>query len=907
MHKARGFVRISLILWIALLAGVVSCGQGAPSGGGEPAGASAQALGVSGTDILGFETPLGWVVAGGVPSSTTTRTQGNAALAVTAPIVGTTLTSLPLASGLAPLAALTDAASSVSVDVQIPASEPNPHNFGSLQLFVTSATHLVVLQSLGTVSLNGQRPGTFQTYSFAVTDFVRKQLAGATYSDLVFTFNLQAPLASFGTYVFDNLRTKSPASQPLGGQPSVDLTAMLATSPASNTPGFATFTTGSIQIPASFHVAVGDSGTGSALFELGTGSTTSVACTYKASSDTTSYVFSSCTTGNKAGDFVLASFARLTIQSADPAAPLTKVKAQLALNAVGDQVGAGLLPPIPTFWGQTVADFNTISQAFSQQQLANLPSVEQVVNLPIPDIAKIQGDGTPLNVLPGATLRTPTDPPFDFKGDLNNSHDGSPTGMFDGYYELSGTVSTNETTNASGNNSFSSHFDGAAKVGAQVVGAAIDVLKVSATIDTNNGGTSATGSTDPTSTGTFQAFLFGNQFENDTTTVQTGFDFKPMPLSLTFDAPPIPIWVFSITAGVSANASIEFKGALAINGFQLTAMPKASISADIEGDIGVPGIISGGVSATIQLISVSVPATATLTLDVNTDPAVCAVSVDANVNGSVVVTAGSGELDLDATFGPCPACYKTSMPIFSWPPAATLTKTFPAPFPITLSGTVFTLSSSLCRLPLTATITKPTAGQTYLAGIPEPTAGSASRPPIDGQLFGATVPCQDLTWTTTDPGAMFSPSNTGCNPDIIFSSGAVGTTQTISVSATDQFGETTTNPATVTVNVAAAPSGPVPTITSPTENELFPSAVITFTGYITNGSGTVTVTWTLNNGTTTTTLATQMVTAGAAGVKVPVSFTINPIADGNYTLTLTASDASNSNPVAVDFNVHIPT
>lgn len=899
MQQCRWNAWLASLLMVVSMVGGVSCSQVATDGtSDESVGSTKQALGVSGTDILGFETPLDWVVVGGIPSSTTVHTQGNAALAVTAPIVGTTLTSLPLSSGLAPLAALTDTGSTISVDVLIPASEPNPNNFGSLQLFVTSATHFVVLQSLGTVSLTKQRPGTFQTYSFAVTDFVRKQLAGATYSDLVFTLNLQAPLGSLGTYVFDNLRAQSPASQSVGAQPSVDVTAMLATSPASNTPGFASFATGSMQIPGSFHVAVGDAGTGTALFELGTGSTTSVACTYKASSDAASYVFSSCTTGNTAGDFVIANFARLTLQSADPAAPLTKVKAQLALNAVGDQVGAGLVPPIPTFWGQTVTDFNAISQAFTQQQQANLPSTHRVVNLPIPTIAQRLGDGTPINVLPGAPPRTPTDPPFDFKGDLNNSRDGSPTGMFDAYYEVNGSISADETGTA-----FSSHFDGAAKVGALVLGQTVDALKVSASIDTNNGGTTATGNTNPTSTATFQAFLFGQQFENVTTTQQTGFDFKPT-LSDNFETPSVPIWIFSIQGGVGASVGVEFKGALAINGFQLTVDPQATLNANVQGSIGIPGIASGGVNVTVDLIQVSIPTTATLTLDVNTDPSVCAATVNANVDGSLKLSSGGGSVNLVATLGDCPFCVTDSMNIFNWPDQGLATKSFPSPFPINISGQLLQLPQSLCLLPLTVAIQVPTTGDTYFAGVPEPTAASASRPPIDGQVLGSAVDCQFITWTSSDPGAVFSPSNTGCSPSVTFSAAAAGTTQTLTASATDQFGETGTS-APVSVNVAAAPTGPVPVITAPSEGEEFPNSVVQLSGQVTGGSGTVTVVWSLTTGGTTTVVDTQQINAGT---QVPVSFTATSLSDGLYTVTLSVSDAADPTPNSAtrDFRVQIP-
>jgi len=888
------------LLSVLSLAGLVSCGS-TDSADHDPIAKSAQGLGVSGTDVLGFETPAGWLVVGGIPSSTTVRTQGNAALAVAAPVLGSTLASTPLSSGLAPLAALGDPGSTIAVDLLIPAEEPNPHKFGQLQLFASSPSHLIVLQSLGQVSLTSQVPGTFQTYSFTVPDDVRTRLAG-TYSDLTFTLALEALPGSFGTYVFDNLRAESPSTQQLGALPSQNVTAIVAQSPMSNTPGQATFPPGTIQIPQSFFVNVGDAGTGTATFQLGLGSTTTVSCTYDASSDATSYVFSSCSTGNVAGDIVAATSATLTINSADPAAPLVKIKAQLAYDALGDQVGTKLVPPIPTYWGQTLAEINTISQAFAQAQENTPPPVQRYVNLPIPNFALRQGDGSPLNALSGATPRAPSDPPFDFKGDLNNSPTGAPTGTFDAYYEVSGSVSATEN-----NTTFTSHFDATATVGVVVLGDNVNAFRVTATIDTNNGGTTAQGSENPTSTATFQAFLFGQQFENDRTTQQTGFNFNPT-FTQTFDTPPIPIWIFSIQGGVGASVGVNFTGNLAINGFQLTASPNASVNANIQGGVNI-GVASGGVDVTIQLIDVTIPTTAQLTLDVDTDPAVCGASVNASVNGSVKLSSGGGNVALDASIGVCPVCYSDSWTIFNWSGLNLGNVPFPSPFPITISDQVFSLPASLCRLPLEVTIQEPASGASLFAGIAEPTTASANRQPVSGQLVGDSIPCQDITWTSSDSGATFSPSATGCSPSVTFSAGAAGTSQTLTASATDQFGET--GSASVTVNVTAPPTGPVPVITQPQNGQEFGDFGTTLAGTVTGGTGTITAVWTTTSltnpdgGSGPDVLATQTVTAGS---NVPLGPTDVSLPDSTqYTVVLSVTDSSGAtNSTQVVFSVEVP-
>ena len=181
---------------------------------------------------------------------------------------------------------------------------------------------------------------------------MRTKLAGKTYSDLKFTIGLNAPSGVTGKYIFDNLRTTSPASTPVGPVAGVDLIAIVTKTPPANTPGDATFTAGGIQIPDGFHLKLGATGTGTAKLELGFGTTTNVTCTYTAAADKKNYKFGSCTTGNKAGDIVPAAFAKLTLVSTDPNQATTKVRAQLALNPLGDQLGTKLLAADPDLLGR---------------------------------------------------------------------------------------------------------------------------------------------------------------------------------------------------------------------------------------------------------------------------------------------------------------------------------------------------------------------------------------------------------------------------------------------------------------------------------------------------------------------------------------------------------------------------
>ena len=869
-------VRLILSFATVGLCGASACAQ---SGVTDDTEVARSAVVIPGPSVLGFETSGAWAVSSGTVAQTASpHTQGASALQVTAPQNYTSLVSVALSSGLAPLASLTDSGATVQLDLQLPTSQPNPNYTGAVQLYINVPSKGVNNQYLGQTDLTGKQLGTFQTYQFPVTDFVRSKLAGKTYSDLTFTIGLNTPAGAQGKYVFDNLRSTSPTARPVGSIPSVDVTASLSTSPPANTPGLATFT-GTIQIPASFHVRVGSAGTGTAKLELGFGSTTAVSCTYSASADKKSYDFASCTTGNKAGDIVAAGFAKLTIVSADPAAPLTKIKAQLAANLLGDQVGANRVVPTPTYWGETAAEISAITQAWANAQVAALPSTttRTTLTLPIPDFAYSHGDGLPVDYVSGGPPPPPLDPPFDFRGSLQNGVGRNPSGMFDAYYRIYGNVQP-----ATAGTKFTSHFDANGLVGVRVLSNDVDALKVSVTVDTDNGGTDGQGSVDPHSKGTATATLFGTTLMDESGDETTGFDFEKS-TSLTFDTPPIPIWVFSVQGGVIAAAGLKVHGALAINGFQLTATPNASISAHVFGGVNI-GVASGGVNVTVQLIGIEMPVSATALLTVDTTPTVCGASFGTTIDGKVNITSGGGKVDLVGTLGACPFCLEGSLNIFSWPNRNLGTVNFPAPFPVNVTIPLPGLPPSTCHLPLTVSINRPIGSTTVYAGIPTVSSASATRPAPRGDL---TLPmdCQYLTWSSTTPGVTFSPSAVGCSPQITFANSG---SADLKVTATNQYGETGSQ--TVTVNVQPAPATAYPQILSPLEGELFNASsvgsVAPVSGIVTGGSGAATAVWTLDG----TVVATQNYTSGGT-VTLP-TFTVPVHGDHTYTLVLTVKDSS---------------
>jgi uncharacterized membrane protein len=185
----------------AALAGGIACG---PAEDADDVVTIVGAL--TSQDVLGFETVDSWRAASGTAASTTTRTQGAAAFALTAPVGFTNIVSAAIDSTAANLVGLSNAGSVLAVDFVQPTQQPNPFFLGSLQLLVNVPSRNVFNQFLAQVELTGRPVGTFQTLRFAVPDSLRNALRGATFTDLTFTLALNAPTGATGTYIFDNLR-----------------------------------------------------------------------------------------------------------------------------------------------------------------------------------------------------------------------------------------------------------------------------------------------------------------------------------------------------------------------------------------------------------------------------------------------------------------------------------------------------------------------------------------------------------------------------------------------------------------------------------------------------------------------------------------------------------------------------
>jgi hypothetical protein len=864
---------LRLLLSGSVLLTAVGCQSSAPSD--DEVSAVQQEVTPAPADVLGFESKAGWNASSGTASTTSIRTQGTAAYALKAPVNYTTLNSAKLPSTA--LAGLANTGAQVAIDLLLPPEQPNPYYFGALQLYVTCASRNVNNAYLGQVELTGAPTGIFRTLTFAVPDSVRVQLQNATYQDLFFTLALNAPAGANGTYVFDNLRFKSSAgSQPNGVGDSTDLVALKSYAPASSTPGYAEFT-GIVQIPASFHVKLGSAGTGTVLLDLGLGSTTLTSCTYNGALAGKSYDFASCTGRWKAGDLLAATFARLTIQSGDATKGTTKIKAQLARNPLGDEVGTGLLTPIPTWWGDTADEINQVATAFFKAEVDLPKTGTKYVALPLPEFATRKGNGAPVDKLDPTSVPPANDPPFSKEGHLNEGGD------WDAYWTFAGSLSGDVTGGRQ-----TAHFDAAVGAHAVVWGEDVDVVKIGTEINTDTGKLTATGFEDPSAKASLRVYAFGQEVYSTDKDTTGGFSYEYIK-PIHFDATPIHIWVFSITPGVSLNVGAKVSGALFADHYTMTVAPDVSIGCHLTGAVDLYAV-SGGVDVNVELLRVSAPFTTNGKWSISTQPEDCSATLTYDLTSDLTLGSGGGQVSLVASFGPCPFCHHESWGLFSWDSLAEYTIPL---FYLDPTESRFDLDMALCRVPLQVTIQQPTSGEVVKDGASKMLSGSAIRPSTisNGVSIPIDIDPQYLTWTSDNPADEGFPA-TGRTPQVTYHGPGA---RTITLTATDQYGETGTASRSFTVD-AISGEGPTAYILSPHNGDSFgwPSQQnFTTQGIANGGTAPVTLTWTLTSGSLFESLGT--------GPSVVVA--VGPITGAVSTLTLTATDAnglSNSDSIQVD-------
>ncbi len=856
-ESARHFRASSTLIRVGLMAAalvIVTAHYAAAQEAQSAADAGGAAADVSGrTDaifipnedlITGFETPRYWAAtvdkstayASLVP--TTLRTQGSAALSLVDPPSDIWLVSYPLMSTAHALADITKQGALLQLDMRV---QPAPTRAGSLleqldadsvaattspnassiQAFVTSKSRGLNQVSLGTVSFQKLRSGIYNTIAFSIPDSVRSALNGSKFTDLVFWFQIKAASPINGAYLFDNLRVHSVAmvQSPENVAPPAGYGGALTLQTQGSKAFSRTFTLAPTQIPAGFQLKAGTTGTTTVQLELGLEASPQLSCLYapqSTASTNMTYTWKSCSGGYRAGDLVKSNWVSLGIVGGISSQVL---QAQLALSPLGDLSGSGLIPAMPTYWGEahgctpapvhgkvvTISTSCANQRAKANQILTNYfnavkgthPTANWIV-APLTAAATRSGNGAPPKPAALQPLDASNNVPFNTGGDLN------PGGTFDAYWQLSGNLNP---TAVAGTDENLTHFDAAFTAHGVLFGDDVDMVDAKVTADTDSGET-VPAYKPATSSGTLGFYVFGEEIPSGGLSFNpsTGFSVDPS-WTQAYDLPPIQIWIFDITLGALVDADLKVSGSAALSGADLSVVPSASLGGHIKGGISL-GIAEGSVDAKVNLVTVSTPMEAQAKWVIDNRPAVCAATLNGALKGDLDISSGGGEVDLDATFGVCPFCYTDSYTLVKW--GALASKSWNL-FSDTIDTKLFGLPGALCKYPITVKILSPTSGATLSSGLPVTLAGLGA--PNDPNLAYTTT----YNWTyskgahagtiTIDPGSAHS-----ANPTVTFGPPTSGTTSTWTIGMT---ATTTVSSASGTILTQTASAAPVTvTVTS---------------------------------------------------------------------------------------------
>jgi hypothetical protein len=865
----------------------------------------------------GFENPAAWSVSGNGSSETqsvsasSTRTQGNAALRIDAPANLVKITSPELASTASALAGIGDKDALLRLDILIPEQSGNARNRGSVAAFLSAPSRGLANVRLSKVDFNDYRPGSFQTVAFAIPESATSVLGAAAFNDLRVEFQVSSPGKTTGAYLFDNLRVHSATAElsqdapPPGYGGSIDLVVF------GDKPATAQFDLGPVQIPAGFHLKKGSAGVTTVTLKLGLDAPESgPACIYHRDMNDASahsYVFGSCTGGLRPGDLISANTAQLSIDGGDAS---QKIRAQLALRPLGDMLGADLLPAMPTFWGDadtcvpapSPGAIVTLSASCEQQmeqanqilsdyfaRVNNTNIAPGWVVTPTPEHARRHGDGSPVDLLQGPPP-TPTDPPFDTGGHLNDG------GSFDAYWRLNGTLDPSVVPDT---DQTKTHFDATFSTHGVVFGHDVDVVDINLVTNADSGRTVHGTQQDfaPSSySGEVRFYVFGQQVPGANYTfdphsgfsVDKGWDY-------TYDLPPIRIWLFKITVGVEAAAQLQASGSASPAGVNFVLTPTAKFDAHAFGGIDVL-VASGGVDTRVNLISVATPVSAQAHWQLDTT-VYCRAYVNGGVKGDFTLSSGGGKVSLVATFGICPFCDKESHTVYEWHPLASYSRNL---FDLGLNVSLFNLPQAACNFPLTASIDSPASGAIVPTGVATTLRSALHSTDPTTEINLPTYPTQ-YHWTLTpaDSAASFSGNLNSANPVITFAGPDTDWTLNLSATVTTPGTNAITRTAAaapVTIHVAAPLSGVYITQVASDQQtgvlddlDIYELGVnvqrVDIAGWVPNVSGVLATTFTLTPCT------------NGYGSSGPVA-TCTPDANPAHTLALTSPDPASTTPTA---------
>jgi hypothetical protein len=814
-----------ILIGVLLLAGV-SCQSAGEQEQEDIASSQANITGDVTAETLGFESPNYWQLTQGTVGKLQTsavRTQGNAALAVVRPSGYVRIDSHSLTSSNAALAGLT-AGATAAIDISVPTAQANPYWYGAVQMFLNCPSRNLYNVYMGQVELTGKPTGVFQTLRFKLPDTAIQALAGKTFSDLKFGVVINVPQNSPGTYLVDNLRLKNSTLPPrptdITGIHKGQSTTLVAwksyVSGVADQVANVTFAPSIVQVPKSLHVVKGSAGSGTVTLQLGLTGGGTATCQFNAEVSGANYVLSTCNNGAKAGDLLPATSAKLTVNAADAAQPKTKIKAQLALNPVGDEIVQGL-PPIPTWLGGTTAELVAGLDAFVQAQ-QNWQLTDNVrVLLPTPDFDihdSVSVNGA-LPILPPSS----TDPQFGLDGSLTG------TDMADAQWHLAGSIDAPVDPDGTRR----THFDAAVWSDVLLIGFRIGpIIKLSALADAstppiqNNQVGTSTGSA------RFCYSYLGVTEQCETRDGQFGgsitlFDYHP---SVTLFS--LNWWVFHVGASGGLDVKALASGGFTPNGIAATFTPSLGVNATLEGGVSVGTFGGGGVYGRVDLLRASVPIAAAVSASANLDPRVCSVTTSETLSGSVQMNVGSGQIGYYLEGGlTCGffsgLCWRDEETLFDWNGLSKSYTIIPAQ---PLGQQTIPLPAAFCTVSgdadggidyPAANQSIPQAADSVLLAHFERTI--ATDPPPDWPpgtpyiILPTPLDCQYYTWSSSDPSDVITAAPgqpAGCSPRIVY--GNPGP-RTISVIANDPALGTGVGSVSITITPSIANS-PTALITS---------------------------------------------------------------------------------------------
>ncbi|HKO47925.1 MAG TPA: hypothetical protein VJV79_09390 [Polyangiaceae bacterium] len=187
-----------IVFCASALLTLIAC-SGVPDPSPTETASSTMQLLVDPGSVLGFENAAEWTSTQGLKSSSSTRSQGAASLAISN-FSYTAVISTPLST-------LSGVTSTIGLDVRLPVTVP----WGQVQLFYSIPSKNLYEQPLGQVSLMGVPAGSFRTLNFSVPAGVQQHLQ-SSYNDLTFKVAVNAPQTS-NSILLDNLRFISQSIQ----------------------------------------------------------------------------------------------------------------------------------------------------------------------------------------------------------------------------------------------------------------------------------------------------------------------------------------------------------------------------------------------------------------------------------------------------------------------------------------------------------------------------------------------------------------------------------------------------------------------------------------------------------------------------------------------------------------------